>query len=77
MGWPPAAACEQGRGDRDGPQAVLDVDDRPAAVADDAQERIELGGQRLGVGDRQLGHVAGERRGVAGDQLRDYRRPPG
>ena len=54
----------------DGPQAVLGVHDRPAAVPDDAQERIDLRGQRLRRGDRQLHDVALERRRVAADQAR-------
>ena len=41
------AARQERVGDGDRPQAVLGVDDRPAAVADDAEERVELGGERL------------------------------
>ena len=38
--------------------------------ADDAEERVELGGERLGGGDRQLDDLALERRRVAADEAR-------
>ena len=40
----------------------------PAAVADDVEERVDLGRERLGVRDRQLGDVALEGRREAADQ---------
>ena len=65
---------QQGVGDGDGPEAVLAVDVRPLARSQDAHEFVELGAQRLDVLDRDLGHVAGEGRGVAADHLRPSRR---
>ena len=61
---------EQASRQDDCPAPVGRVDDRPATVADDAHERLELGDERFARGDPQLDDVALEGRRVAADQPR-------
>src|SRR4029079_13859553 len=67
-GTPVGGRGEERGGDGHGPQAVLAVDDGPAALADDADEGIELGSKRLDRRDGELDDLALERWGVAADQ---------
>ena len=59
------APSEEGVRQDDGPAAVVDVHDRAVARADDVDEGGQLGQQRLLGRDRELGDLAGERRGIA------------
>ena len=64
------AARQQRVREDDRPAAVGRVHDRPAAVADDPHECLELGDERLAGRDPQLDDVALEGRRVAADEAR-------
>src|SRR6476620_9619441 len=63
-----ACSRQQGMCEGDRPAAVLAVDHRASARSDDAEERAELVGERLGVGDGQLDFRTREGRCVPTDE---------
>ena len=73
-----AGGGQQRVGEDDGPASIGRIDDRPPAVADDPDERLQLGDERLAGRDPQLDDVALECRRVPADEPRLCRvRRPG